>query len=169
MITLKYFFKQRILTFFDSYDIYDENNNVAFVVKGELALGHQLRIYDKNDREIGVLKEKLLTLLPKYYMYDNNGNQIGLIEKEFSLLKPKYKLTCNDWKVVGDFWNWNYVVEDSSNNTIMTAKKHLAITDQYYLDVNDEKNSLLCLMIVLAIDIDKERRNSMAASSSSNK
>lgn len=163
---MKYFFKQRLISWFDSYDIYDENNEIAFVVKGELSLGHQLRVFDKNNQEIGLLKEKLLTFLPKYYMYDNNGNQIGLIEKELSFLKPKYKLTCNDWKVTGDFWSWNYKVEDLSNEIIMTAQKKLALTDQYCLDVPNEKNSLLCLMIVLAIDIDKERQNSVASSSS---
>ena len=166
---MKYLFKQRILSWFDSYDIYDENNNIAFIVKGELSLGHQLRIFDNNNQELGVLKEKIFTFLPKYYMYDSNGNKIGLIEKQLSLLKPKYKLTCNDWKVLGDFWSWNYSVNNSLNETIMTARRQLALNDQYTIDVPDEKNSLLCLMIVLAIDIDKERKREMAASSNNNK
>ena len=35
---MKLLFKQRLFSWFDSYDIYDEAGNTAFVVKGELAL-----------------------------------------------------------------------------------------------------------------------------------
>lgn len=165
---MMYFFKQRMLSWFDTYDIYNDNNEIEFIVKGELSLGHQLRIFDRNSQELGILKEKLITLLPKYYMLDNNGSEIGIIEKKLSLLKPKYELTCNDWKVEGDFWSWNYSVVDSTGQIIMQAKKKLGLTDQYYIDVPDERNSLLALMIVLAIDIDKERQN-MATTSTNNR
>ena len=43
---MKLLFKQRMFSWFDSYDIYDESGNTVFVVKGELAWGHLLRIYD---------------------------------------------------------------------------------------------------------------------------
>ena len=58
---MKLLFKQRFFSWFDSYDIYDESGNTMFVVKGELAWGHLLRIYDANGREIGCIKEKILT------------------------------------------------------------------------------------------------------------
>lgn len=43
---MKLLFKQRIFSWFDSYDIYDEDGNTVFVVKGQLAWGHKLKIYD---------------------------------------------------------------------------------------------------------------------------
>ena len=66
---MKLLFKQRFFSWFDSYDIYDEAGNTLFVVKGELAWGHLLRIYDANGNEIGCIKEKILTWLPKFEMY----------------------------------------------------------------------------------------------------
>jgi len=36
---MKLLFRQRIFSWFDSYDIYDENGNTVYVVKGQLAWG----------------------------------------------------------------------------------------------------------------------------------
>ena len=41
---MKLLFKQRAFTWFDSYDIYDENENTVYVVKGQLSWGHCLKI-----------------------------------------------------------------------------------------------------------------------------
>ena len=43
---MKMLFKQRMFSWFDSYDIYDEYGNTLFVVKGQLSWGHCLRIFD---------------------------------------------------------------------------------------------------------------------------
>ena len=43
---MKLLFKQRAFTWFDSYDIYDENENTVYVVKGQLSWGHCLKIFD---------------------------------------------------------------------------------------------------------------------------
>ena len=84
---MKLLFKQRFFSWFDSYDIYDESGNTIFTVKGELAWGHLLRIYDANDREVGCVKEKIFTWLPKFEMYLGD-NYAGCISKEFTLFKP---------------------------------------------------------------------------------
>ena len=43
---MKLLFKQRLFSWFDSYDIYDEAGNTVYVVKGQLSWGHKLVIYD---------------------------------------------------------------------------------------------------------------------------
>ena len=51
---MKLLIKQRVFSWGDAYDIYDENGNVKYVVKAEIfALGHQLHVYDANGFEIG--------------------------------------------------------------------------------------------------------------------
>ena len=53
-----------MFSWFDSYDIYDENENTVYVVKGQLSWGHCLKIFDACDREVGTVRERVLTLLP---------------------------------------------------------------------------------------------------------
>ena len=68
---MKMLFKQRLFSWFDSYDIYDEQGNVMFVVKGQLSWGHCLKIYDTAGRELGTVMEKVLTFLPAFDLYED--------------------------------------------------------------------------------------------------
>ena len=61
---MKLLFKQRFFSWFDSYDIYDEDGNTVYTVKGQLSWGHLLKIYDASGREIGSIKEKIFMIHP---------------------------------------------------------------------------------------------------------
>ena len=63
---MKLLFKQRLFSWFDSYDIYDEFGNTVYVVKGQLSWGHKLVIYDADGNEIGMVVQRVLTFLPKF-------------------------------------------------------------------------------------------------------
>ena len=46
--------KQRVFSWSDTYDIYDENGNQKYFIKNELiSLGHRLHVYDAAHNEIG--------------------------------------------------------------------------------------------------------------------
>lgn len=156
---MKLLFKQRMFSWFDSYDVYNEESDVLYIVKGELAWGHLLRIYDENGNEVGMLKEKVLTFLPKFEIY--MGNQcIGSIKKEFTLLKPRFNIDFNGWQIKGDWFEWDYQILDSNNRLVATVSKELwNWTDTYTIDVVNEKDAVYALMIVLAIDAEKCSRN----------
>ena len=62
---MKLLFRQRFFSWFDSYDIYDEDGNTVYVVKGQLSWGHCLKVFDASGQELGTVKEKILTWLPK--------------------------------------------------------------------------------------------------------
>ena len=61
---MKLLFKQKMFSWFDSYDVYDESGNILYTVKGALAWGHLLNIYDTNGNVIGTVKEKIFSFLP---------------------------------------------------------------------------------------------------------
>lgn len=50
---MKLLFKQRFFSWFDSYDIYNEDGQVIYQVEGKLSWGHKLVIYDANGNEVG--------------------------------------------------------------------------------------------------------------------
>ena len=49
---MRLLFRQRMFSWFDSYDIYDENGNTVYVVKGQLSWGHLLNIYDAYESKL---------------------------------------------------------------------------------------------------------------------
>ena len=66
---MKLLFKQRMFSWFDSYDIYDQQGNTVYTVKGQLSWGHCLKILDAYGHEVGAVKERVFTFLPKFEMY----------------------------------------------------------------------------------------------------
>lgn len=156
---MKLLFKERMFSWFDSYDVYDEQGSTIFVVKGEMSWGHCLRVYDANGNELGLLQEKVLTFLPKFEMYQGD-NYIGCISKEFTFFVPAFDIDYNGWHVEGDFFGWDYRIQDSAGNCVADVSKELFNwTDTYTIDVVNPEDALCALMVVLAIDAEKCSRN----------
>ena len=156
---MKLLFKQRLFSWFDSYDIYDEAGNTVYTVKGQLSWGHCLKIYDAHGNEIGTLQEKIFTFLPKFEMYIGE-KYIGCISKEFTFFKPAFDIDCNGWHVEGDFFEWDYQIMDASGRCIADVAKELFNwTDTYTINVTNPNDALCALMLVLAIDAEKCSRN----------
>ena len=156
---MRMYFKQRLFSWFDSYDIYDEQGKVIYEVKGQLSWGHCLKIFDAYGSEVGTVEERGLTFLPKFNVY--LGDQyLGCISKEFSFFMPKYDIDYNGWHIEGDFLEWDYQITDGNGGTVAVITKELFhMTDQYVIDVPDQSNALIALMFVLAIDAEKCSRN----------
>lgn len=56
---MKLLIKQRVFSWTDTYDVYDEAGNPKYFVKAEFfTLGHQIHVYDMNHNEIGAVKER---------------------------------------------------------------------------------------------------------------
>lgn len=156
---MKLLFKQRLFSWFDSYDIYDEAGNTVFTVKGELSWGHLLRIYDAIGNDVGYIKERVFTFLPKFEIYLGD-NYVGCISKEFTFFKPKFNIDYNGWTVDGDWFEWDYSIFNSTAQPVATVSKEIwNWTDTYVIDVKDPNDAICVLMLVLAIDAEKCSRN----------
>ena len=156
---MKLLFKQRFFSWFDSYDIFGEDGATLYTVKGQLAWGHLLKIFDAQENEVGTVKQKILTLLPKFELYQNDS-YLGCITKEFTFFKPKFDIDFNGWHIEGDFFEWDYSILDGQGNCIATVTKELwNWTDTYVIDVADPADALYALMLVLAIDAEKCSRD----------
>ena len=153
------YFKQRFFSWFDSYDIYDENGETAYTVQGRLSLGHKLEIYDRSGNLCGTVKEKIFTFLPKFALYAN-GAFLGYIQKKFAFFKAIYEFDYNMWSVDGGFMEWDYTITDAQGNLVATVGKELFhLTDQYVLDIVNHADALNVLMFTLAIDAEKCSRS----------
>lgn len=151
---MKLLFKQRFFSWFDSYDIYDADGNTVFTVEGRLSWGHKLEIFDRGGAHIATLKERVFTFMPKFEIYIGE-NYVGEIVKKFTLLKPSFSVDCCGYTVSGDFFEWDYRIMSGNCEIARIEKELFRWTDTYVIDVADEKNALISLMIVLAIDAAK--------------
>lgn len=67
---MKIYFKQRLFSRFDSYDVYDELGNIYFEVNGKLGFAHNFEI-KKNNVVVATLKEQIFRFLPHFTMEEN--------------------------------------------------------------------------------------------------
>ncbi len=156
---MKLLFKQKFFSWFDSYDVFDESGNVQYTVRGELSWGHLLRIYDAAGREVGSVREKVFTWLPRFEIYLGD-RQVGSISKEFTFFHPKFNIDYNGWQVDGDWAEWDYEIRSSYGQPVATISKELwNWTDTYSIDVIRPEDALCALMLVIAIDVEKCSRN----------
>lgn len=152
---MKLLFKQRLFSWFDSYDIYDEAGNTVYTVKGQFSWGHCLKIFNAHGEEIGTVKQRVLTWLPKFEIYLGE-RYLGCISKEFTFFKPKFNIDFNGWQVDGDWFEWDYTILNSAGQQIASVSKELwNWTDTYMIDVHNPKDAVYALMLVLAIDAEK--------------
>lgn len=156
---MKLLFKQRLFTWFDSYDIYNENGDTLYTVEGQFSWGHCLHILDRNGTHVATVQEKVFRLLPKFELYIGD-NLIGCIEKEFTFFKPSYNIDFNGWRVEGEIFEWDYNIINPQEEIVAVITKELfRFTDTYVIEVKNSEDALYALMLTLAIDAEKCSRN----------
>lgn len=150
---MKLLIKQRVFSWTDTYDVYDEYGNTKYFVKAEFfSLGHQIHVYDsRTSKEIGVIHQKLFSFMPRFEV-EIGGLVIGEIQKKFTLFRPRYEIEYNGWSVDGDFFGWNYEVMNGSSTIMRIEKEILKWGDTYVIDFNNPEDEIQGLMLVIAID-----------------
>lgn len=152
---MRLWFKQRMFSWFDSYDIYDEQGETVYTVEGKFAWGHCFHILDRAGNHIGTVRERVLTFLPQFELYEGE-TCVGCIRKEFTFLRPRFDIDCNGWQVEGSVWEWDYTVRDGDGRQVAVLTKELfQWTDTYVIDILDPADALRALMLALAIDAEK--------------
>lgn len=145
--------KQRVFSWTDSYDVYDEFGTPRYYVSAEfLTLGHQIHVYDKlTGRELGSIHQRLFTLLPTFDIIID-GVERGSIRKQFSFFTPCYEVDFQGWDVEGDFLGWEYCVNRGDCQIMSISKELLAWGDTYVLRYDNPAYEMPGLLLVLAID-----------------
>ena len=145
--------KQRVFSWTDSYDVYDENGVARYFVQAEfLTLGHQIHVYEKQTgREVGSIHQRLLTFLPTFDIIVDGQSQ-GCVSKQFSLFTPRYEVDFRGWDVEGDLLGWDYSVHQGKLEIMNISKQWLSWGDTYTLQYSNPAHEMPGLLLVLAID-----------------
>ena len=147
------YIRQRIFSWTDSYDVYDETGEARYEVRAEFfSLGHQIHVYDKRTgQEVGSIHEKLLRFLPTFEIVIG-GRLQGTVRKELTFLRPRYRVDYRGWAVEGDLLGWDYRVTQSGRVVMAISKELLSWSDTYVLRYDNPTDEMPGLLLVLAID-----------------
>ena len=149
---MRLYARQKVFSFRTTFSIVDEHGRPHYTVKGEiLTIGKKLHVYDASGREVALLREKLIKLLPTYDIYIG-GRPVARIVKRLSILKPSYEIRECGWRVEGNFLQHDYRIYNGVVAVAGIRKRWLSFGDCFELDVPDSRNELLAVCVMLAID-----------------
>lgn len=158
---MKLLFRQRMFSWFDSYDVYYESGAVAYTVKGQLSWGHCLKVFDAQGDHVATVQEKLFTILPEFELYVGD-RLFSTLCKQWALFRSRYYFAGGpEWEMEGDWLGWDYSLTDPTGRTVATFTKEIwNWTDTYSIQVEDPSDALTALMAAIAIDAEKCSNNS---------
>lgn len=145
--------RQRVFSWTDTYDVYDEYGQAKYYVRAEfLTLGHQIHVFDKlTGREVGSIHQKLFTLLPTFEIVVDGICQ-GTVRRRFTLFSQDYDMQYHGWRVEGNFLGWDYEVYQDSTSVMSISKELLHWGDTYVLRYTNPAYEIPGLLLVIAID-----------------
>ncbi len=160
------YMKQKVFSFKDKAAIKDENGTDKYYIEGKVfSLGKKLHIYDMDGNEIAFIKQVVPTLMPKFAV-EIGGEEVARIVKKISFLKPKYVVEGLGWEVRGDILSHDYTIVDGDRTIVSIHKKWMAWGDTFELDIESDRDEVLVLAVVLAIDAVMDSQAASAAASS---
>ncbi|MCR5226554.1 MAG: LURP-one-related family protein [Eubacterium sp.] len=155
--------KQKVFSWTDTYDVYDEAGNPKYFVKADMfTIGHRIRVYDKaSGQEIGLIQEKLFHIM-KEFEISINGYSQGIIKKQISFFTPKYNIDYKGWRLEGDFLQWNYDIFEQQRLVVHISRQLFTWGDTYVLDIQNYEDELPALMVAIAMDAARCSENNNA-------
>lgn len=149
---MKLYIKQKVFSWNDKFSVCDEIGEERFFVEGEfLSWGKKLHVYDRMQRKAAFIRQEVFTLLPKFTV-SIGGQDIAEIVKEFTFFKPKYRIDGLGWEINGDFWDHDYEISKNGHTIVTIHKEWMTWGDCYELDIENPRDEIVALAVVLAID-----------------
>lgn len=147
------YIKQKVFSWNDRYQVYNENGQPVFEVEGELfSWGAKIHLY-QNNHELFYIQQKLMRFLPEYEIYA--GEQLcARVKKELSFFVPKLNVESayGNFVIQGEFFNMDFSIWCNEQQVGEVHKEWLSWGDSYCLSVNRPENGAFFTSLVIAID-----------------
>lgn len=150
---MKLYIKEKAISIKDKFFVRDEKGDKVYEIrrKFEPAIGLKLYIFDMDGNELAYIKEKNISIKPKFRVFVD-GEHTATIEKKIVALKPKYEVEELGWKIKGNIFEHNYKIVGEKGEAMNIHKGRLTLSDSFVLEFTDKKHVLEALAAVIAID-----------------
>ena len=151
---MKYYVKQKVFSFRDSFTIKDIDQNDIYQVQGKfMSITNKLQLLNMQGDEVLRSQKKLFKIFPLYQIFTPEGDLLASIQKKFAIT-PKFDVQMGnlELRVEGSFFAHSFGIYKEDAIIASIEKKVFSFGDSYEIDVEDETNLELLLFIVIIID-----------------
>lgn len=157
---MKFYMKQKVFSWVDKFSIYDEYENEAYWVEGEVfSIGKKLDLFDSNNQHKAHIHQKVFSFMPRYFI-NINGEDVAEVVKKFTLFSHQFNVTGYDWNVEGDFLAHEYEISRGDYLIATISKEWFSWGDAYSIDIVDGVDPVPIISVVLIIDAILAQSNS---------
>ncbi len=151
-----YELRQRAWTLGDQFVIEDEFRRPAFFVKGKaFSVGDKLSFRDVAGNELAYISQKVLSLRRNYRIY--RGDYLfARVVKKLNPFRQHFVVSvagAEDYRVRGNFWNYEYTFRRGNRTVAVVSKRPLAWPDVYRIVITADEDDVLILAAAVAIDL----------------
>ena len=154
---MRYLIREKLLSFGDDFWIENEAGNRIYKIDGRAftILREKLGIEDASGREIGFLREKLISLRKAYEIHIH-GRHVATVSKDLlTLFRCSFTVDVpgpDDLEAQGNIFDHEYTFTRGGEEVAIVSKRWFTVRDTYAVDVADGEDPLLVLASAIAID-----------------
>ena len=164
---MRFQLNSKLLSFGSNYQIKNEKDELAFVVRGKiLSWGHDLTFETADGFEVARIKQELMNFMPKFEMFLGEKSY-ATISRKFSWFNKRFLLDVpgpNDYEIEGNFWNHEYEFRRKSGVVATVSRKMFSLTGVYGADIVKGEDPVSILAAVVVIDLCNRSERAAAAS-----
>lgn len=153
---MKYYIKQKVFSFADRYEIFDENGQTCFAARGEIfTFGAKIAITNNAGFEVAYIQQEVFRLMPRYQIYLHGENTpSATIQQRFRLFGASFDVETDQGmlSVEGELFQHEYALMRGGTCVVRISKQWLTWGDAYEIDIAPSENPALMLAICIAID-----------------
>ena len=156
---MKLYIKQKIFSFKDKFNIFDEAGEAKYTATGEIfTLGKKLHVTDTADNEVMFIRQRLLTFLPKYEIILGKAAPVEIVKK-FTVFRHEYVIPQWNISIQGDFFAHEYEVFRGAVKIAHLSKAWFTFGDAYAIEIPNPDDELMTLAAILVVDCCMEAQN----------
>ena len=143
------------------YRVYDENGDVAFVVKSRPTFGWLLDLYAVDGVRVARLKERKPVWPSEFEMYVRDSRigdrYLGYVTIEETEMYPTYTISCNGWRIDIEPETRSYTIVDPAGKVVAFIEGAIFPLVKYTINVSDAENVLPVVMFALSVAIKRHQ------------
>ena len=152
---MKFYVKNKFLSWGGSSEVLNENKEPIYKVKGKVfSITRKKYICDMEDNRLFMVRNKYWHLfLKSAFIYDAEGNKLLKVKRKFAI-KNDYSVqgTEDEYAIDGSVFGWNFSVI-KNGEVIGTIKRELNfIVNSFEVNVENPENAPFMIAFVIAID-----------------
>ena len=154
-----YRIKEKFWSLGDTYNIVDQHGSEHFIVKGKvLSWSDRLSFQDTTGNQLAYISQKLISFRPRYRIYIDgkfDGKFFAEVTKEYTWSGERYLLDVpgpDNYTIDGSLFAHEYHFSRNNDRVAIVSKKTWSWTDDYGVEIIDEKDDVLILCVCIAID-----------------